>query len=123
MLLSERLRRFRETIGLTQTQVSQALGIERTTYTYYESGRHEPGIDRLKAIAKLFGTDVATLIGENDIFDGNFTLADEGIDYGDAFDKFNELKKDEMMLLLYYRRLDKSKQAKLLKTVKEKNHK
>ena len=123
MLFSERLKKIRKACGLSQAEVAQALGIERTTYTYYEIGRHEPSIARIKDIAKLFNMDVATLLGENDDFTGGFMLADDGIEYGDQFDKFNELKKDEAMLLLYYRRLDKSKQAKLLKTIKEKFNK
>ena len=120
MLLSERLKKIRESIGFTQEQVAQALGIERTTYTYYETGKNKPKVERLRDIAKLFGTDVATLIGENDVFDNNFILSDEGVDYGASFEKINELKKDEIMLLLYYRRLDKIKQVKLLKSIKGK---
>lgn len=120
MLFSERLRKIRTACGLTQTDVAQALGIERTTYTYYETGRHEPSLVRTQEIAKLFNIDIATLLGEDDIVSGNFAVFDDVVEYGAEFDKFNELKKDEAMLLLYYRRLDAGKKARLLKTVKEK---
>lgn len=120
MLFSERLKKIRLACGLTQENVANALGIERTTYTYYESGRHEPSLVRTQEIAKLFNTDIATLLGENDIASGNLVLADEAIEYGVEFDKFNELKRDEAMLLLYYRRLDSGKKAKILKSIKEK---
>lgn len=123
MLFSERLKKIRKACGLSQAEVAQALGVERTTYTYYELGQHEPNIARIKDIAKLFNMDVAALLGENDEFVGNFMLADEGVEYGEPFDRLNELKKDEIMLLLYYRRLDKSKQAKLVKSIKEKYNK
>lgn len=123
MLFSERLKKIRKACGFSQAEVAQALGVERTTYTYYELGQHEPSIARIKDIAKLFNMDVATLLGEEDDFTGGFMLADDGVEYGIPFDKLNELKKDEVMLLLYYRRLDKSKQAKLVKSIKEKFNK
>ncbi len=119
-MLGERLKKIRQACGLTQTDIAQALGIDRTTYTYYETGKHEPSLSRAQDLAKLFNTDLATLIGENDIPGGNFMVADDNVEYNVDFNSFNELKKDEAMLLLYYRRLDKSKQVKLLKTVKEK---
>ena len=117
-MLSERIKKFRLAHALTQSQVAEALGIERTTYTYYETGGHEPNITRLKELAKLFNTDVATLLGADDMPENGF-VADEMSAYN-AFDTFTELKKDEAMLVLYYRRLDSAKKAKLLKSVKEK---
>lgn len=120
MLFSERLRKIRLACGLTQEEVAKALGIERTTYTYYESGRHEPSLVRTQDIAKLFNTDIATLLGENDIASGAYMISDEAIEYGVDFDKFNELKKDEAMLILYYRRLDAGKKAKIIKSVRDK---
>lgn len=119
-MIGERLKKIRLACGLTQTDIAQALDIDRTTYTYYETGKHEPSLSRAQDLAKLFNTDLATLIGENDIPSGNLMIADESVDYNADLGNFNELKKDEAMLLLYYRRLDKSKQAKLLKTIKEK---
>ena len=36
------LRQCRENAGLTQKQVSDALGVERSTYAYYETGTTRP---------------------------------------------------------------------------------
>ena len=123
MALSERLKKFRHAHALTQEQVAEALGIERTTYTYYERGTHEPSITRVKELAKLFNTDVATLLGEDYVPENGFVLADDANLYNEDFSSFSHLKKDEAMLLLYYRRLDSGKQAKLLKSIKEKYNK
>ena len=119
-MLAQRLKKIRLACGLTQTDIAQALNIDRTTYTYYETGKHEPSLSRAQELAKLFNIDIATLIGENDLPSGNFMIADDEVEYNAGLGNFNELKKDEAMLLLYYRRLDKSRQAKLLKTIKEK---
>ncbi|MBR5773821.1 MAG: helix-turn-helix transcriptional regulator [Clostridia bacterium] len=123
MLLSERIKKFRLALGLTQGEVAQVLGVERTTYTYYERGTHKISVERIQALAKLFNTDVATLLGEEELPEVGFVLADDGVGYNEGLARFNELKKDEIMLVLYYRQLDKSKQAKLLRTVKEKSGK
>lgn len=61
----ERLKSFRTLNGMTQGEVAQVLGIDRSTYTYYEKGRI-PGIDSLKIISNLFSVSVAELLGEVD---------------------------------------------------------
>ena len=38
-MLNERLRSLRLSMGLTQMQVAEALNIDRSTYTYYETGK------------------------------------------------------------------------------------
>lgn len=123
MTLSERLKKIRLAHALTQEQVAEALGIERTTYTYYERGTHEPSLTRVKELAKLFNTDVATLLGDDYAPENSFVVNDDINSYNEDFSSFTKIKKDEAMLLLYYRRLDSSKQAKLLKSIKEKYNK
>ncbi|MBR5273272.1 MAG: helix-turn-helix transcriptional regulator [Clostridia bacterium] len=123
MTFAERIKLMRTRMGLTQAQVADAIGAERTTYTYYEKGRNEPSMDRLVLLAKIFGTDVGTLVGENDIPSSEFGIADDSVDYGAEFDKVDELKKDEKMLLLYYRRLEDGQKAKFIRKIAEKHGK
>lgn len=59
----ERLKTLRTLNGMTQGEVANVLGIDRSTYTYYEKGR-VPTLDALKLIASLFSVSVAELIGE-----------------------------------------------------------
>ena len=61
-MLSEKLRECRELCNYSQQQVAECLNIDRSTYSYYESGRTEPSIDNLKRIAKLFGVKVNELL-------------------------------------------------------------
>ena len=49
------LRRLRIRCGLTQQSVADALHINRATYTYYETGKTTPGVERLGKIAAIFG--------------------------------------------------------------------
>ncbi len=63
LALGERLRSLRIEKGLTQKQVSDALGIERSTYTYYEVGRSLPGLPVIIQLVHLFETSADYLLG------------------------------------------------------------
>ena len=52
-----RMRYYRIQCGLTQQQVADALKINRTTYTKYETGVSEPSHELLGKIVKMFGID------------------------------------------------------------------
>ena len=49
------LRRLRIRCGLTQQAVADALHVNRATYTYYETGKTTPSVERLGKIAEIFG--------------------------------------------------------------------
>ena len=63
LALGERLRSLRIGKGLTQKQVAEALGIERSTYTYYEVGRTLPGLPVFIQLVKLYKTSADYLLG------------------------------------------------------------
>lgn len=50
--LSELLRLYRETAELTQKQLSDQIGINRSTYAYYEIGRSQPDWETLVVLQK-----------------------------------------------------------------------
>lgn len=49
------LRHLRICCGLTQQAVADALHVNRATYTYYETGKTTPSVERLGKIAAIFG--------------------------------------------------------------------
>lgn len=53
--LGKLLKNYRKINQLTQQQVADALNINRTTYTYYETGKTEPSIDNLHRLIQIFG--------------------------------------------------------------------
>ena len=55
----------RESTGLTQDAVAQALNISRTTVTMWESGKVNPTADKLPAIAKLYGCTIDELFEDD----------------------------------------------------------
>ena len=54
-MLGERLKAARKKAGLTQKQVSSAIGVTESTYCGYETGKRQPDATRIKQIASALG--------------------------------------------------------------------
>ena len=52
--ISDKIRILRTKFGMTQQDLASALGIERSTYTYYELGKTTPSWNTIKKMAKIF---------------------------------------------------------------------
>ena len=64
--IPEILKACRKGVNMTQAQFAKTIGIKRSAYAYYESGRTRPKIETLRTIAKVYGLDVNTLISNED---------------------------------------------------------
>ena len=60
--IPERLRYFREKYDFTQEQLAAVLGVNRSTYAYYETGKTMPGIDRLIKLAEFYHLDIESFL-------------------------------------------------------------
>ncbi|MBR3554213.1 MAG: helix-turn-helix transcriptional regulator [Clostridia bacterium] len=56
------LRDCRRNKNMTQQQVSDLLGVDRTTYTLYENGKVQPTVEKMKQIAKIFDISLSDLL-------------------------------------------------------------
>ena len=56
--MKNRIEQLRKARGMTQQQLSAALGVSRQTIISLESGRYNPSILLAHAIARLFGTQI-----------------------------------------------------------------
>ena len=59
-------KRLRLSRGLTQQEISEKLGISRSTIGMYETGAREPDYDTLELIADFFNVDMDYLLGRTD---------------------------------------------------------
>lgn len=59
-------KRLRLAAGLTQAELSQKLGISRSTIGMYETGSREPDFETLELIADFFNVDIDYLLGRTD---------------------------------------------------------
>lgn len=62
--LNARLRRLREEKNISQTAWGKAAGVAQPQVVRWEAGTGEPSIESLRGIAKLLGTTIASLIGD-----------------------------------------------------------
>ena len=62
--LAARLRELRLQVGYSQKNVADLLNVNRSTYTYYETGKTTPDPMTLNRIAKIFGVPLAEFFPE-----------------------------------------------------------
>ena len=113
--LSERLKFYRKSLGLTQEQVASAIGVNRSTYTYYEKGSSSPNLASLMQLSSLFGVEYSDLIGEND----NVLRVAQSDPFESVEDMipFNTLTKMEKDLLCRFRVLSDAQKIEMLKNM------
>jgi repressor LexA len=63
MNFCENLKKSRQRVGLTQQQIANALGITKSTYCCYETGKRQPDLAKLRRLALLLCTSVDELLG------------------------------------------------------------
>ena len=61
----EKLKILRNKFGLTQGAIAKAIGVERSTYTYYELGRTFPDWKNIKKLARIFNVHYFDLLEDN----------------------------------------------------------
>ena len=63
-ILTLRLKKFREKLGISQAEMAMRLGIQAVRYNYYEAGKRNPKNDFYETFKTTFGVD---LLLTNDI--------------------------------------------------------
>ena len=63
-MLSENIRTFRKSKGLSQEELAIRLNVVRQTVSKWEQGLSVPDADMLISLSEVFETPVSTLLGE-----------------------------------------------------------
>ena len=61
---SDRLKSLRKSKKLTQVQISELIGVQQGTYSRWENGTLEPGLEYVVKLANLFETTTDYLLGQ-----------------------------------------------------------
>lgn len=106
-MLSQRLKAARKACKLTQTQVAEILGIDRSAYTYYETGKTFPSFANLLRLASVFKVEASWLLGGN-AAEGEPPFLADGEDVFAVYQAISqsgmsELSKEERQFVAYYR--------------------
>ena len=59
----ENLKEARINSGLSQKEVAEQLGVAKSSYSLYESGKREPDVERIKMLAQILGVSSDALLG------------------------------------------------------------
>lgn len=62
----ENLRAARKTKGFTQLQVAEQLGVTKSAYNAYESGKRQPDVPKIKMLAKILDVSGDFLLGREE---------------------------------------------------------
>lgn len=112
-MINERLKAVRKSSGLSQQNVADYLGLDRTTYTYYEMGTTCPSVATFTKLAQLYKTTVAYLICETDSPKRECDDAQPRV--AEEHDFLKTITKEEKVLISLYRALDEEDKKALLK--------
>ena len=94
--------------------VAEALSIDRTTYTCYETGRHEPSYQIIIKLSKIYRVSPSYFYTEET--SDSLQLADSVNEEDIFFTEFN--RKDEHLLLMNFRLLDDESKKKVFEFIK-----
>ena len=62
-MLAERIKKARESLGLSQSEVAKELGITQPAYSYIENGDKNPSLPVAKKLAIVLNTSLDYLTG------------------------------------------------------------
>lgn len=119
-MIGDRLRAIRKEHGLTQQNIADVLGVDRTTYTVYEGGSITPSPATLVKLSQIYNVAVGYLIGVEENHPELRKIPDEKQEKKLlSSDPISLLKKEEKELLLYFRVLSDAEKHKIIDEMKD----
>lgn len=118
-MLGDRLRAIRKEHGLTQQNIADVLGVDRTTYTVYEGGSITPSPATLVKLSQIYNVTVGYLIGVEENHPELRKIPEEKQrEKLLSSDPISLLKKEEKELMLYFRVLSDAEKHKIIDEMK-----
>ena len=101
--IGERLRKLRKYMGLTQEQVAEILGLGRDAILRIEKGDRKIDLEELMNFSKLYNISMDELTAQEHVINGN------DVAFARGFSELSEKDKKEIISLIEYKNLLKSK--------------
>lgn len=103
-MLHANIRYARKQCGFTQQQVADFLGVNRSSYTYYETGHTQVPVELLAPLGRLFGVSVDWLLTHRFMLESDDDLLPSVAEK--ALPGLAKLTSEERELLLLLRKHD-----------------
>ena len=117
------LRRLRIDCGLTQQAVADALNINRSTYSFHESGKTQPDLQRVTALSRIFDIPLERLV---ELLSAPEEMESSGEKKRTVKKvsaqpmQLGGLRPEEKSLIAIFRRCDTASQQEIYQTAKQK---
>lgn len=111
-VFSQRLRALRRAAGMTQQEVAEHLGIQRSTYSYYETGAIEPSLPTLQRIAAEYRVTTGYLLGDVG-GEGSLTMHQDASNPLEGAELMSSCTREERKFLSLLRRMSESERKQL----------
>ena len=127
MTVAESLKKIRKQYKMTQEDVAKFLGVSRSGYTYYETGKTVPSIETLKKLAVIYDTTIDNIVGVpgRKPATGKAVAGTTVVTESNA-DPLMYMKKEEQILIMAFRLLSeegkKEITEKVISVIDEKNN-
>ncbi len=116
-MLADNLRILRKNFKLTQQEVADILGVDRSTYTFYEAGKSTPSKENIVKLCDIFNVTVGYLFGvEKNCPELKVANRSDVVD--ENTDGLKEISRNEKFILMAYRSLDGEKKEQFIGAVK-----
>ncbi len=118
-MLSRTLKTLRLKNRLTQQQVANLLSVDRSTYTYYETGKIKPDVDTLIKLCCIFDTSLETLTGDyKESLHVLHNTIDDYLEKGEETQSIGGISRQEKRAVLLFRLCpDKEKAINMLRNL------
>lgn len=103
--------------GLTQQQIADVLGISRSTYCGYETGRRKPSISNLKRLCEFYHIPYETIMGKISV---DYVLEDTYYEDQEDTRYLSQLTRQEREIIVNFRCLNKKDKDETSNFLKEK---
>ena len=114
MVLAESLKKIRKQYKMTQEDIAKLLGISRSGYTYYETGKTVPSVEVLQKLSAIYNTTIDVIVGNpiRENVDKRYYSDILSVSEGNT-DPLIYMKKDEQALIMAFRLLPEEEKEKL----------
>ncbi len=105
-MLSDTLKLLRSQNGYTQQNIADFLGIERSTYSYYETGKTQPSTSIIARLSCLFSVGLEEFIPHSykptSVLDLACSSPNDNL-YFNKTERFGYLSPEEQQLVMHFR--------------------
>ncbi len=116
-MVSEMLKKVRKEHNLNQQNIADMLGVDRSTYTFYETGKTCPSLPTMIKLAKIYNCTVGYLSGVEDNHPERIISEDRVAAY--TADPIALLSKEEQLVLMCYRLISEDKKDEAINLLRE----